>query len=945
MPFGLCNAPSTFQRLMERMFGDQRFQTLLLYLDDIIIFSSTVEQQLERLEMVLTRLKQEGLKAKLEKCCFFQQQVTYLGHVVSKDGVSTDPAKISAVSEWRRPTNVTELRSFLGFASYYRRFVEGFAKLAAPLHRLVAEVSGTRKKRGSREPLERSWGEECEQNFHLLKEKLVTAPVLAYADFSRPFVLEIDASHLGLGAVLSQEDDGKRRPVAYASRGLRPTEKNMENYSSMKLELLGLKWALTDKFRDYLLGQKCIVYTDNNPLSYLNSAKLGALEQRWASQLAAFDFEIRYRPGRVNGNADSLSRQYTIVPGLERDDGMVLPAALVEQLEGLRPFEATQHTVAVFPSTTKVDLWQLQGQDPVIGKVFQFFSQQRYPTKMERQAMPKACLELLRQWGRLSLEDGVLYRHIKLPGGGEEVDQLVLPEALQGVVFQQLHNEHGHPGRDRTYELIRRRCFWPGMSIDIERRCQNCTQCAAAKSSRPSARAPMAHLLASSPNQILAIDFTILEQSSDGRENILVMTDVFSKYTQAVPTRDQKATTVANILVHEWFYRFGVPARIHSDQGRNFESALISQLCQIYGVQKTRTTPYHPQGNGQCERFNRTLHDLLRTLPSEQKRSWTRHLAQVVFAYNTTCHTVTGESPHFLMFGQAPRLPVDFLLSRVDEPIGGQVVDWVAGHQQVLRDTYTRVRARLARAAELRKAKHDQSVRDEGLKEGSMVYLRDNTVRGRHKIQNHWLPTVYQVVKTPRGDGGVYTITNPLTPTLVKHVHRSQLKLAPNPISQQAMPDQGLGELGLERESEDISVLIITDPGLAPVSAEHFTEMDSHPDSSQPSAHPIGMFDNSPPEGESSSAMGSGSPIVTSRGTTERPINTGIVGAVPIAGPLLNQAVVSRRTTRASAGQHSNPHHLPRTIPIRTISSSPGSEALRPSCPGPTIDGQFRPWL
>ena len=156
----------------------------------------------------------------------------------------------------------------------------------------------------------------------------------------------------------------------------------------MKLELLGLKWALTDKFRDYLLGQKCIVYTDNNPLSYLNSAKLGALEQRWASHLAAFDFEIRYRPGRVNGNADSLSRQYTIAPGLERDAGMALPAALVEQLEGLRPFEATQHTVTVFPSTTKVDLGQLQGQDPVIGKVFQFFSQQRYPTKMERQAMP-----------------------------------------------------------------------------------------------------------------------------------------------------------------------------------------------------------------------------------------------------------------------------------------------------------------------------------------------------------------------------------------------------------------------------------------------------------------------------------------------------------------------------------------------------------------------------
>ncbi|XP_062322169.1 uncharacterized protein LOC134023827 [Osmerus eperlanus] len=458
----------------------------------------------------------------------------------------------------------------------------------------------------------------------------------------------------------------------------------------------------------------------------------------------------------------------------------------------------------------------------------------------------------------LATEEGVLYRHIKLPGDGEEVDQLVLPEALQEVVFQQLHNDQGHPGRDRTYELIRRRGFWPGMSVDIERRCQNCSHCVIAKSTRPPARAPMAHLLASNPNQILAIDFTILEQSSDGWENILVMTDVFSKYTQVVPTRDQKATTVANILVHEWFYRFGVPARIHSDQGRNFESALISQLCQIYGVQKTRTTPYHPQGNGQCERFNRTLHDLLRTLPPEQKRSWTQHLAQVVFAYNTTCHTVTGEAPHFLMFVQVPRLPVDFLLARVDEPRGGQVVDWVVGHQQVLRDTYTRVRARLARAAELRKAKYDQYVRDEVLSEGSLVYMRDHTVRGRHKIQNHWSTIAYKVLKTPSGDGGVYTITNPSTPIVVKHVHRSQLKLVPNPISQQALPDPGLGELGLEREFEDISALVIVKPGFGPARAEPSTVMDPQYDLLQPSVHPICMSDTGPLEAESPLPMRSG---------------------------------------------------------------------------------------
>lgn len=217
MLFGLCNAPSTFQRLMERMFGAQHCQSLLLYLD-VVVFSSSVDEHLARLGAVLSRLQQEGLKVKLNKCAFFREEVKYLGHVISKDGVATDPDKISAVTDWATPTSVSELRSFLGFASYYRRFVEGFAKLAAPLHRLVAEVQRTQG-RHRQQVLGDCCTEECEQSHQDLKAKLVSAPVLAYANFSLPFILEIDASDSGLGAVLSQEQDGKIRPVAYASRG------------------------------------------------------------------------------------------------------------------------------------------------------------------------------------------------------------------------------------------------------------------------------------------------------------------------------------------------------------------------------------------------------------------------------------------------------------------------------------------------------------------------------------------------------------------------------------------------------------------------------------------------------------------------------------------------------------------------------------------------------
>lgn len=183
---------------MERLFGDQYCHSLLLYLDDIIVFSSSVEDHVSRLDLVLDRLHKEGLKAKLEKCCFFRKEVQYLGHVITRDGVSTDPSKVSAICNWPRPTNVSELRSFLGFASYYRRFVEGFLKVAAPLHRLVAELAGTKTRKGHGPRLEGVWTDACEEGFQELKNRFVNAPTLAFANFTLPFILEVDASHVGL---------------------------------------------------------------------------------------------------------------------------------------------------------------------------------------------------------------------------------------------------------------------------------------------------------------------------------------------------------------------------------------------------------------------------------------------------------------------------------------------------------------------------------------------------------------------------------------------------------------------------------------------------------------------------------------------------------------------------------------------------------------------------
>ncbi|KAJ8405812.1 hypothetical protein AAFF_G00312490 [Aldrovandia affinis] len=372
------------------------------------------------------------------------------------------------------------------------------------------------------------------------------------------------------------------------------------------------------------------------------------------------------------------------------------------------------------------------------------------------------------------------------------------------------------------------------------------------------------------------------------------MTDVFSKFTQAVATRDQRASTVAKVLVEEWFYRYGVPTRIHSDQGRNFESALIQQLCAMYGVCKTRTTPYHPQGNGQCERFNRTLHDLLRTLPLTQKREWTKYLPQVTFSsYNTTIHQSTGESPYLLMFGQEPQLPIDFLLGRVGNP---PKVGWTTGFRNT-RDDFKLLsmgaRVRLKVAAERRKERQDQLVRGVDLKEDQLVYLRDHSVRGRNKIQDLWSSTVHKILKAPQQGGPVYTIAPVDALEQVKHVHRTMLKAVPGNLtaSHAEVVEPDMPPAGAMREEDDLE-------------DEDLCLLTELPTGAQPMP--------SPPNH---------SAVILPINTASPPIQPSNLSASPTAspedGPSTSEGPL-RRTTRTNAGRHANIHHLPETAGSRS---------------------------
>nr|KAG5696950.1 hypothetical protein BaRGS_015914 [Batillaria attramentaria] len=774
MPFGLTSAPATFQRLMQATMSDFLFQFLLVYLDDLLIFSRTFKEHLQHLERLLQRIAETGLKLKMEKCQFLRRQVTYLGHTISAKGLL--------------------------------QALHCEVPAAGPLHDLVAEASKGAKK--TTIPVTSLWNSTHQTAFDGLKAALTTAPVLAYADFSKPFLVETDASHDGLSAVLSQVQDGKTRVIAYASRRLRPTERNEVLYSSMKLEFLAMKWAITEKFRHYLIGAKFSVITDNNPLTHFKTAKLGALEQRWAAQLAQFDFDVQYRPGKVNP-ADALSR--LPYPTTSEPESTAIPPEVVGAREDL----AVQHlsvssttcdrlaanptadiapparlqdpvvqadkvadpaaaTTEVFPHLSPAQLQRLQQEDADIGTVLASM-----PNKL--QSPKEASLRaLVRQHPRLTMQNGLLYRRVTLPQQ-DTVLQLVLPSSLRPDVIQALHDRMGHQGVERTLELLRSRVYWPGMHADVKDYVAACERCAMGRHQR--LNLPSGHLLASRPLEILAMDFTKFELSSDGRENVLVITDVFTKYAQAFPTRNQEASTVAKILVEQWFQRYGVPQRIHSDQGRNFESQVVQQLCQLYNIKKTRTTPYHPQGNGQCERFNRTLHDLLRTLPAEQKTTWPRHLPELVQAYNVTPHASTGFSPHFLLFGQEPRLPVDDLLGLPSNTSAVGPRDYVRQHQHRLNQAHARANDNLQKAAADRARQTDKGSADHPLHLGDFVYLR-NRVLGRNKFQDRWRPQLYVVTRRPYEDSQVYAV-KPVAGGLEKVVHRADLQATSAPLIQQ----------------------------------------------------------------------------------------------------------------------------------------------------------------
>ena len=776
MPFGLGNAPATFQRFMERCFRDDIYESVLIYLDDIIIFSKDFSSHLDRLKKVLSRLIKHGLKAKPSKCHLLKRSINFLGHVVSEEGIRTDPEKCKQLEDWPTPTSQKDVRRFLGFAGYYRRFIKDFSKIASPLFSLT----GGPKKQTVKSSF--TWTKECQEAFDELRGKLMSPPILGFPDYFKPFILYTDASNKGLGAVLSQVQNGQEKVIAYGSRALRKAERNDANYSAFKLELLALQWAITEKFKDYLFGAEFTVYTDHNPLVHLDTADLRAVEQRWLARLAPFKFNIKYRSGKSNHNADALSRLPVHNPADDEDDEpQEVTIAVVEACcETFTPQKCLPdcsvevNIIGALPMKSATEIARCQQSDPNIQPIIELLGRQSIKNL---QGLSQSTKLLWKERKRLKMIDGILYRTVLDPRELTEKKQIVLPSIFWREVFEQYHDDAGHFGCDRTIELIQRHYFWVKMARNVREWCSACERCCLRKDTGVG-RAPLVSITTSRPLELVVMDYLTVESSIGGFENILVIVDHFTKFSVAVPTRDQTATTTAKMFWKNFVLPYGMPERIHSDKGASFESAIMVELCNLYGMKKSRTTPYHPAGNGLCERFNRTLLNLLGTLSREQKSRWVDHIQELLFHYNNSLHSSTGFTPYYMMFGRHGRVPVPFTDVPTEPNVQQDTNSWVDQHKRHLQTVHELAANRNSKASTMQKTYFDKKSNYVSFLPGEKVLIRNRGLKGRSKLDDKWQSQPYIIKCRPNSDLPVY-ILEPEGGGKAKTLHRNELKICP----------------------------------------------------------------------------------------------------------------------------------------------------------------------
>jgi hypothetical protein len=663
LPFGLTSAPATFMRLMNDTLMPYLDQFVIVYLDDICIYSKTPQEHLDHVRKVLTLLRQEKLIGKLSKCEFGISSMDFLGHIVSDQGIATDPEKIKSVQSWPTPQNATDVMRFLGLANFYRRFVRDFSKIAAPLTALTGNVPFV-------------WSPAAETAFQSLKTALTTAPILVLPDTSKPFILECDASKFAIGQVLCQGEGRDRRVIAYESRKMIPAE---VNYPVHDQELLSVVHGLR-KWRHYLHGGKVRVITDNWATKFLlTKPELNKRQAGWLDFIQEFNLEIVYRPGKDNTVADALSRRpdytinavYTVSPPID-----LLPAVQAASRED-EQYSRLLHEVQ---SDSRSDF---------------------------------------------KIRDSLLYKEEK-----PSPPRLYIPDcSLRTELLKAAHDTptSGHLGRDKTYELLSRTFYWPRMRKAVEEYVRSCPSC---QVSKPSQRLPIGLLqpldVPLRPWESVSVDFiTHLPKTKLGHTSICVFVDRLTKMIIVEPTTDKvTAAEVATLYFRAVFRHHGIPTSLISDRDPKFTSEFWIELQRALQTHLNMSSSGHAQTDGQTERANRTLIEMLRAYIGPHNDDWDQHLVAAEFAYNNSVNASTGFTPFFLNYGQHPHTPLSLSVPPLEAPSKP-----VARFLSEIREHLSGARSAILKAQEVQAKYANEKRRDVSFKPGDLVLLSSKRLK------------------------------------------------------------------------------------------------------------------------------------------------------------------------------------------------------------------------
>ncbi|KAG0741236.1 hypothetical protein G6F22_005145 [Rhizopus arrhizus] len=692
LPFGLTNSPPTFQKMMNDVLRDYVDKFVLVYLDDILIFSKTKDEHEKHLRMVLQRLRENKLYVNPKKCDFNKKAVEFLGYRVSEKGVLPSSSKINAIREWPRPTNVQEVRQFIGLCSHYRRFISGFSTVATPLTDLT---KGTGAKKRSIH-----WTSECELAFKKLKDLMSTAPVLQSPDLTKPFIIETDASDFGVGAVLLQKDNNNLlHPIAYESKKLSASERN---YPPQERELIGILHALRT-WRCFIDGSDYTVFTDHNPLQYLRSQKKPTPRLvRWLSEIEAYDPKIKYKPGKENGVPDALSRR----------DGPNCTAD-IEELEPKYLYQIEHKEESDWPEYYRINI----------------------PSEIS-EAMKK---RMEQNKEKFVVRNNKVYRKIK--NGKKFVLVQFCPFSRRADLVEKFHAGFGHLGKTTVYDLLKKRWWWPDMSGDIQKWLSYCPQCQlAASPNKNKHHAPMVPLDIPPAFSRWHLDFIgELPTTKKGNRWLLTAVDYTTNWPIARALPEATAEAVADFIYEEIVMKFGCPAEIVTDRGANFLSKLVKSYCERLNTTHRMTSAFHPRSNGKCERLNGILKTMLRKYVHGAIHIWDQFVDTALFAARIRKHRSAGYSPFYLVYGREPVIPGDDLKPYLEGSIANDprtIAEHTARELESLGQERAAAEQRMRAVSEADKLKWDAVITKVDFEIGDHVLLRNEQKYG---LEYNWM--------------------------------------------------------------------------------------------------------------------------------------------------------------------------------------------------------------